>query len=298
MSARFAAFAACAVFAGFAGASASAALPEGAPVTELLDQCEEKDGWSDPAPPLRVFANVYYVGTCGITSLLIVSDQGYVLIEGGPEDAAPLIAANIEALGLALGDVEWIVTSHEHYDHVGGVAELQRLTGAKVAARAPGRAALEAGMPTAEDPQYALRQGFPRAPVSRTVVDGETVTLGPLTLTAHATPGHTPGSTTWSWRSCEGADCKRVVYADSVSAVSADDYRFSDHPAYLALFRRSLDTIAALDCDLLLTPHPGASTFFERLAGDAPLMNPESCRNYADYGRERLETRLQEERSE
>src|SRR5512139_3512293 len=197
MFARLAAFAACVVFAGCAQASAPTPLPAGTPVGDFLDRCEGKTGWSDPAPPLRVFANVYLVGTCGITSLLIV---------GGPADAAPQIADNIETLGFGLGDVKWILTSHEHHDHAGGVAELQRLTGARIAARAPARAALERGMPTADDPQYALGQGFPPARVALTLADGDDVVLGALAITAHATPAHTPGSTTWSWRSCEGAD--------------------------------------------------------------------------------------------
>jgi metallo-beta-lactamase class B len=270
-------------------------LPAGPPVTAILDQCEDKDGWSDPAPPVRIFANVYDVGTCGIVVLLVASNDGHVLIDSGPADAAPLIVANIRELGLALEDVAWIVTSHEHYDHVGGVAELQALTGAQVAASAAARRQLETGVVDPSDPQAGLHEPFAGIRVDRVLRDGEQLVLGPLRLTLHATPGHAKGSTSWSWQSCEGDQCHRVAFADSVTAVSRDDYRFSDHPDYVATFRRALDAIAAIDCDLVITPHPGASTLYERLAGDAPLADPSACRNYAEWGREQLAARLARE---
>ena len=134
---------AVALLAGCAPASAQGELPAGTPLPEFFVQCDEKDGWSDPAPPIRLFANVYDVGTCGIVVLLIASDKGHVLIDSGPAEAAPLVAANIRKLGFALDDVEWIVNSHEHHDHVGGLAELQALTGARVAANAAAKRQLE-----------------------------------------------------------------------------------------------------------------------------------------------------------
>ena len=270
-------------------------LPPGPPVTEILDQCQDKDGWSDPAPPVRLFANVYDVGTCGIVVLLVASNDGHVLLDSGPVEAAPLVVANIRALGFKLDDVEWIVTSHEHHDHVGGVAALQAQTGAKVAASAAARRQLETGVVDPADPQAGLVGPFPGIRVDRVMQDGEVLALGPLQLTLHATPGHAKGSTSWSWRSCEGEQCHRVAFADSVTAVSRDDYRFTDHPDYVATFRRALDAIAAIDCDLVITPHPSATTLYERLAGDAPLTDPSACRNYAAWGREQLDARLARE---
>jgi metallo-beta-lactamase class B len=125
--------------------------------------------------------------------------------------------------------------------------------------------------------------------------DGDSVQLGPVVLTAHATPGHSPGSTSWSWRSCERGECRNIAYVDSVTAVSADDYRFSDHPEYVARFRQSLQVIAGLDCDILITPHPGASSLYERLAGKEPLADPQSCRRYAQVGLAALDARLAKE---
>src|SRR6187399_3757218 len=114
MFARSAALAAT-LLAGCAPAEAQG-LPPGPPVTEILDQCQDKDGWSDPAPPVRLFANVYDVGTCGIVVLLVASNDGHIVLDSGPADAVPLVAANIRRLGFALDDVKWIVTSHEHHD--------------------------------------------------------------------------------------------------------------------------------------------------------------------------------------
>ena len=284
-----------ALLAACAPASAQFALPDGPPVTEILDQCEDKDGWSDPAPPVRIFGNVYDVGTCGIVALLIAGPEGHVLLDGATAEAAPLIAANIERLGFRLGDVKWIGTSHEHHDHVGGVAELQRLSGAKLAALPEARRQLETGGLDPADPQAGLHAPFGGARVDRVLADGEVLVVGPLRLTIHATPGHALGSTSWSWRSCEGDACHTVAFADSVSAVSRDDYRFSEHPEYVAMFRRGMDALEAIGCDLVITPHPSASTLYERLAGDAPLADPQACANYAAFGRRNLEARLARE---
>lgn len=295
MFARYVA-AASALLASCAPAGAQV-LPAGPPVSEILDQCQDKDGWADPAPPVRIFANVYDVGTCGIVVLLLASNDGHVLFDSGPAEAAPLVAANIGRLGFAMADVKWIVTSHEHHDHVGGVAELQKLTGAKVAASTAAARQLETGIMDPADPQAGLHDPFAGIRVDRVMRDGEELALGPLRLTLHATPGHSKGSTSWSWRSCEGEQCHLVAFADSVTAVSADDYRFTDHPEYVATFRGALDAVAAIDCDLVITPHPYATTLYERLAGDAPLTDPSACRNYAAWGREQLDARLAREAS-
>lgn len=294
MFGKSAAFAAI-LLAGCSPATAQIELPAGTPLPAFFAQCQGKDGWADPAPPIRLFANVYDVGTCGIVALLIVGDQGHVLIDSGPAEAAPLVAANIRKLGFALDEVKWIVTSHEHHDHVGGVAELQRLTGAKVAANAAARHQLETGVLDPTDPQSGLLDPYPAIRVDRVLHDGDTLALGSLELTMHATPSHAPGSTSWSWRSCEGETCHNVALADSVSAVSADAYRFTDHPDRVATFRSALDAVAKIDCDLVITPHPGASRLYERLAGDAPLADPAACRNYAASGREQLDARLAKE---
>lgn len=300
MSARTAT-AACLLLAACAPIKPAFTLPSATPHDTFVAHCQGKTGWNDAAPPVKVFGNVYYVGTCGITSLLIASNEGHILVDGGTIEAAPLIAANVEALGFELNDVEWIVTSHEHHDHVGGVAELKRLTGARLAASEAAKRTLETGILDPSDPQAGLHEPFAAIRVDRVMRDGEVLTLGLLSLTMHETPGHSPGSTSWSWETSEElypgepltAD---FVYADSVTAVSTDRYRFSDHPEYVAAFRRSLDKIGGIGfCSVVVTPHPAASGLFEYFARERPVANSNSCRRYAEQGRANLEARLARE---
>jgi metallo-beta-lactamase class B len=259
--------------------------------------CKDWDEWDKPAPPVRIHANTYLVGTCGISAILITGDAGDILIDGGPENAADLIARNIRLLGFRLRDVKILLHSHEHGDHAGGLARLQQLTGARLYASPAAAKVLSSGVAGAGDPQAGINSPFPPARVDRTVEDGEVVRLGDLTLTAVATPGHTPGALSWHWGACDGGVCRQIVYADSLTPVSRDDYRFSDHPEYLAAFRASLKKVAALDCDILLTPHPSASDMVKRLAKGVPLLDPDACRDYAaDLGR-KLDERLAKERA-
>ena len=257
-------------------------------------RCKDWDEWDKPAPPVRIHGNTYLVGTCGIAAILVAGSDGHILIDGGTQAGADPIARNIQRLGFRLQDVEILLHSHEHFDHVGGIARLQQLTGAQLFASPAAAAVFKTGAAGAGDPQAGMHKPFPPARVDRIISDGETVRLGNLGLVAIATPGHTPGALTWHWGSCDGGVCRRIVYADSLSAVSRDDYRFSDRPAYLDAYRASLAKIAALDCDILLTPHPSASKMVERL-GRASMENSNACTQYAADVGERLDERLAKE---
>jgi metallo-beta-lactamase class B len=279
------------------------ALASAAPAAaQAADACPPDAKWTDPALPRKIQGNTWYVGTCGLGSILITSEQGHVLIDGGVEAAAPLIEAGIRQLGFRVEDVRYILGSHEHYDHAGGIAKLQQDSHATVLAREPAATALEHGRGGRGDPQFLSARSFPPVANVRRIADGETVALGPIRLTAHATPGHTPGSTTWTWRSCEDGRCLDIVYADSLTAVSDDAFRFSDdaaHPGVLNAFRRSIATIGALPCDILLTPHPGASDLLSRLGphADAPLIDGSACRRYAAKASEHLDQRIAREKA-
>jgi metallo-beta-lactamase class B len=276
------------------GAEAAPLHP--APFAAQRAQCAGKDGWSDPAPPVRIFDDTYDVGTCGITVVLVVGDRGAVVIDSGPVAAAPLVAANIERLGLRLRDVKLILSTHEHGDHAGGLAELRRRTGATMVARAAERASIESGIMAKDDPQRdGDKPDHPGVPVDRVLREGEVVRLGALQLTPHATPGHAPGGTSWTWRSCEGTVCRSIAFADSLSAVSTDGYRFSDHPNRLAALRASFRTVAALPCDIVVTPHPVASDLYARLDGKAALVDPRGCARLAADSAAKLDERLRTE---
>ena len=152
---------------------------------------------------------------------------------------------------------------------------------------------IETGVAASDDPQFGTHAAM--RPLASQMVSaitpGEAVTIAGLTFTPIATPGHTPGALTWQWESCEGADCKSIVYADSLSAVASDDYRFLDHPAYVQAFRDGISRLAALDCDILLTPHPSASNMRGKLV-DGDITTGMNCAAYAADRLERLEQRL------
>lgn len=257
--------------------------------------CGGSDDWDKPAPPVRINGNSYLVGTCGISAILITGDKGHVLIDSGTEQGAELVAANIAALGFKVGDVRILLHSHEHFDHVGGIARLQQLSGAQLYASKPAADVFATGAAGEGDPQAGMHKPFAAARVDHVIGDGQEVRLGNIMLTAIATPGHTPGALSWRWVSCEGAVCPTIVYADSLSAISRDDYRFSDHPRTVADFRAGLARLAASRCDILLTPHPSASDMASRLALKKPLQDPAACHAYATYNAKALDARLAKE---
>jgi len=265
------------------------------PFAQHQAECAGKQGWSDPAPPIRIFANVYDVGTCGVVVLLITGPKGHILIDGATAEAAAGVARNVERLGFKLTDITLMLASHEHLDHVGGTAELQRLTGARLMVMPDARYAVETGLLAPDDPQFGLYPPFPPARVDALLRDGQTVSVGSLRLTAHSTFGHVRGSTSWTWTSCERHTCRAIVYADSATAAAAPGYRFSDHPDYVERFRASLRKIGQLRCDVLITPHPAVSNLYARLAGEAPLVNPQACADYASDAAGKLEERLASE---
>ncbi|HEX4955915.1 MAG TPA: subclass B3 metallo-beta-lactamase [Thermoanaerobaculia bacterium] len=295
-------FALCSVLA--PGAAAAPPLVPDPPIV-----CESCDAWNAPHEPFRVFGNTYYVGVAGLSAVLIATDQGLILIDAGLPQSAPLIDTNIRRLGFRTEDLKLILNGHAHYDHAGGIAALQRASGATVATSEAGAQALRRGEPTEDDPQFAFgpkENAFPAVAEVRAVRDGETLRLGSLAITAHHTPGHTPGSTSWSWRSCEGERCLDVVYADSLAPVSAPGFRFTgdaSHPSRIKTFRSSIAKIGALPCDILLSPHPGFSGMDEKLAKRQqrvtpdPFIDPESCRAYAAKATAGLEKRITEEQA-
>lgn len=257
--------------------------------------CANHDDWDLPGPPFRIHGDTWYVGTCGISAILVAGDAGHVLIDGATEAGGPLIAANIARAGFAIEDVEILLVSHEHHDHAGGLAFLQQASGARVLAAPAAAAVLASGVAAPDDPQAAVLASMPPVVVGGTIGDGEVVRLGTLAITAIATPGHTAGATSFTWRACAGADCRQVAYLDSLSAVSAEGYRFADHPPLVATFRGSFAKVAQLPCDIVLTPHPGASAMPARIATPGGLVDEAGCRTYAQALNTRLDQRLARE---
>jgi metallo-beta-lactamase class B len=261
--------------------------------------CVNDPLWIAPQKPFRIYGNTWHVGPRGLGVILITAPTGHVLIDGGVPGSASLIEANIRSLGINLRDIKWILNSHAHCDHAGGIAQLARASKAQVIAGSADAQLLARG--GHDDPQYGDRFPFPPVRVTQAVTDGESLRLGDLVLTAHATPGHTKGNTTWTWKSCEGTRCLHMAF---VGSLSTPDYKLVANPKYSRIVKdleKSFTVVEALPCDIALAPHPGMVDFWERVAkrdqGDADaLINPTLCRAYAQDARENLAEELTKQR--
>src|SRR5215831_3503414 len=250
--------------------------------------------WNRSQKPFRIFGNSYFVGPHGLSSILITSDAGHVLIDGALPESAAVIAANIRALGFRIEDVKIILNSHVHSDHAGGIAELQRLTGARVLASKWTASVMRNGGVGPGDPQYGSVTGI--APIKKVqeLHDGEVVEIGSTSVTAHLTGGHTPGGTSWTWKSCEGDICHDVVYADSLTPISAAGFRFTNNRTYpdvLDDFQKSFVFLETTPCDILITAHPDMSNLWDRLDARQrgttpdPMVDSGACRRLAAKAR-------------
>ena len=286
------------------GALALLLVPSAAAHAQRPLECPPCAEWNAPQRPFRLHGNTYYVGTHGLGAILITSPQGHVLIDGGLPQSGALIRANVESLGFRMRDVKLILNSHAHYDHAGGIAELQRASGARIMASAWSAGVLKAGKSPPGDPQYGVLFDYAAVSNVGTFAFEDTLRVGPIAIVPHATPGHTPGGTSWSWRSCVGTRCLDFVYADSQTPVSADDFLYTRSAAYpnaLADFRRGHATLERLSCDVLITPHPAVSSLWDRVSPSDGTIGPafvdrDGCKRYAANARRALEERIEKER--
>ena len=284
------------------------------PLTRAI-QVGSANEWNRPQEPMRIYGNTYYVGVAGLSSILIATDKGLIVLDGDLPQSVPLIEANIAKLGFRVRDVKFILNSHAHFDHAGGIAALARDSGAEVLVSPSGAAALRAGRATPDDPQAGYADSkraepaiFPPVAANiREVHDGQVLHLGHVSVAAHFTPGHTPGSTTWTWTDCVDGRCLHIVYADSLNAISAPGFHFladENHPDLTASFRRSIRTVGALPCDILLTVHPdlaGIPHKLEQLQAGAtknPFIDAQACTAYVRDAEARLDSRITEEKSQ
>lgn len=261
--------------------------------------------WLGVEAPIRLYGNTYLVGFSGLDVALIATSDGLILIDGAVPQAVMDIEANIRRLGFRVEDVKYILSTEPHYDHAGGLAALARDSGATVIASPAAAAVLRRGRSGADDPQFSTVLAFPAVERVRALQDGEILRLGEVEITARATPGHTPGSMSWSWRSCEAGDCKTVVFGSSLNPITSGAYRYSD-PANRALldgFRATFESLRAMPCDILLSAHMEQSGGDVRLAQlrqgvePNPFIDPTACRAYVDKHEALLERRLERERN-
>lgn len=245
-----------------------------------------------PAEPFRIAGNLYYVGANDVASFLLTGPQGDVLIDGGYPGTAKMIEASITKLGFDIKDVKILLNSEPHYDHAGGLAELQKDSGAALYASAASADVLSSG---GDDPAMILpfrmlawsgitRYTAPR--VDGRVADGQTVRLGPIALTAHLTPGHTRGCTSWTFQVHDGGRTLNVVSACSLVRLGGSHY-----PGQDADFVHTFDVLRSLPCDIWVTSHARLFGRYAKFTARAtaadpanPFIDPAGYRAYIDHG--------------
>ena len=235
---------------------------------------ETRARWNQPVEPFRIVGDVYFVGTEGLGMFLIGTADGLVLLDGGLPESAPLVASSIGALGFALEDVRYLLNSHAHFDHAGGLAALKAQTGSTFVASVGDTPALERG----------AGPDMPAVAVDRQVADGDRIRLGEVELTAHVTPGHTPGCTSWSMTTTDAGRAYRVFFHCSTSVVDTLVGN-RQYPGIVADYERTFEQLRAIDADVFLANHP---QFFDlagkrarRADGSAnPFVDPGEMRRY------------------
>ncbi|KRR23072.1 subclass B3 metallo-beta-lactamase [Bradyrhizobium lablabi] len=251
-------------------------------VKDLLQTLRAK--WNTPTEPFKMIGNVYYVGTNGLASYLITSPQGHILVDMVMPEATSQIKANIEKLGFKLTDIKYLVNTHAHIDHTGGLAEMKQASGAQMVAGEADKPLLEGGYYPGAQEDDALK--FPPVKVDRTVREGDKVTVGDVTLTARETPGHSPGCTSWEF-SVKDGDATRSVLIFCSGTVALN--RLVPNPTYsgiVADYRKTFARARDMKVDVLLAPHPEMYKMAEKRAklsegGPNPFVNPGEFNDYA-----------------
>jgi metallo-beta-lactamase class B len=245
---------------------------------------QKRLAWNRPAAPFHVIANIYYVGMADFAVYLVVTPKGHILIDGGAAESPPLIEKNIAALGFKLSDIKVIIDTHAHFDHAGGLAELQQKTHAKIVAGMRDTATLERGYIT-YGPSAPVH--FTPVHADRAVKDGDRLSLGGVTLTAVATPGHTAGCTSWTMKVRENGVKHNVVFVCSITVGGNPLVGNADYPEIVPDFRRSFAVMKALKADVFL---PGHARFFDahgkaaraKAGGANPFVDAGALRRYAE----------------
>ena len=264
-------------------------------------QAAPNPAWTKPFPPFRIAGNLYYVGSEDLASYLIVTPKGDILLNSNLDSSPPLIRKSVEALGFHFSDIKILLISHAHYDHCAGSAEILRETRAKYEVMSPDVSVIESGGRT--DFNYANDKSmrFPQAHVDRILHDGDTVSLGGTTLTAHLTAGHTKGTTTWTLDEPEAGRTPHVVIVGSPNVNPG--YKLVRNPTYpriAADYRHQFEVLKRLPCDIFLGAHGGYFDLTEKYprfkAGDRnAFIDPAGYKAYIADREQAFETELKKQ---
>lgn len=238
-----------------------------ASIAAPLDPFAANMGWNNPSAPFTVMGNLHYVGTETVSSFLITTPEGHFLIDGIVPQSAPLILANIRTLGFDPADVKYLLNSHAHIDHAGGLAALQRETGAVMVASLADKPYLEAG-----DIGFGPTGGvkFPPVRVDQLIADNESLSLGGTTLTAHLTPGHSPGCTSWSLPVTGADGAAHTAFIHCSATVAGQKLVPESYPGMVAAYRATFEKVRTIGADIFLANHDsffGLKEKRARLAG-------------------------------
>jgi metallo-beta-lactamase class B len=260
---------------------------------------ETERGWNQPVAPFKIIDNIYYVGASDITSYLITTPKGHILIDGGFIETVPQITANIAKLGFKLSDVKIILNSHAHNDHAGGIAELKRLTKAKFYASDRDAPLFRAG--GLGDPNYDDKFPFEAIIPDGTFGDGKQIKLGGVSLRANITAGHTPGCTTWTTTANE---LKKKYTVAVICSTSAPGYRLINNPKYpniVADYEATFARLKNMPVDIFLASHGRTYDLLEKVAkltqdGPNPFIDPAGYRDYLSQSEENFRNNLAAQR--
>jgi len=257
---------------------------------------------NQPADPYRIAGNLYYVGSSGISSFLIATPAGHVVIDAGYESTVPIVEANIRTLGFKVEDVKILLNTQAHYDHAAGFAALKKHSGAQLMVAGPDADVIERG--GVRDFSFGDKYPFPPAKVDRRLKDGDTVTLGKLTLHAHVTPGHMQGCTTWSFEVTENDRALQVVEMCGLTVL--DTTRLVGNAAYPNIvtdYERTFAALRKLPVDIFIGAHPAyydgtakAAKAKANPSGPNPFIDPQGYQRYIDEGEKRFRDRLAREK--
>jgi metallo-beta-lactamase class B len=254
----------------FAGSTFGQQLPK-----ETLDR------WSRPQEPFEIVDGVYWVGTAELASYLIKTSDGLILIDGGLPANARMIMANIKSLQLDIKNVKVLLSSHAHVDHAGGLAELKKVSQARLVAGAGDGPSLRSGGKGSGTGSKSYR--FPKVVPDDLVKDGEPVTLGNVTVTAIATPGHTPGCTSWAMTGTSGGKPVKIVFFCSLNAPGYDLTTLQGLKAE-SEFSATIARVESLQCDVALAFHASAMDLDfklkKRKEGVNPFVDPGACHDF------------------
>jgi metallo-beta-lactamase class B len=253
-----------------------------APAHSQYDTQALLKAWNQPFRPLRIIGNIYYVGTNNLACYVIRTKAGLILLDTAMEESAPIVRANIEALGFRLRDIKIMLSSHAHFDHVAGHAGMKAATGAKVCATKADAEILESG---GQKGFHPLRPYYPPVRVDKILRDGAVVRLGEVTMTAHLTPGHTEGNTAWTMTVEENGKKYNVVFAASMSINPG--VKMINNPTWAGVaeaYAKSFAKLKALPCDVFLGPHAPFFAMEEKVkrlgTQPNPFIDPQGYRNY------------------